>query len=133
MEFIKIQNSDKIVRIKITIECAGPYEYIYTISTGNSINYSSTEKPPKPFPHNYVIGVGSSLVLINNHWNNWDFKLINPADQDLDYIVYIEWYQDDNDNNPIYTWPQDEKLRKGIIKSSDNHIELSESCIYKPI
>lgn len=129
MEFIKVRNSEEIVKIKISVEFVGPSKYIYVIAPGNSFNYSTAEIPLKPFPHEYSIGMGKDIISIGNSNNNWSFQLINPSDQDLKYLVMIEWYQG-NDNEPIYIWPKDIKSQQGKVKANVDHIVFSGSCIY---
>jgi hypothetical protein len=129
MEFIKVRDSEEIVRIKITIKYVGPCKYTYVISPGNSYNYSTADVPLKPFPHEYNIGRGRDIILIGNNNNNWSIQLMNPSDQDLNYEVFIEWYQG-KEKESIYCWPK-KNSRKGIVKGHIDHIVFSGICIYE--
>jgi hypothetical protein len=130
-EYIKILNNEKEVKIKITIDYIGPSKYIFVVSPGISFNYTTADIPLKPFPHEYNIGKGKDLVSIGNGNNNWTIQLINPSDKDLAYKIYIEWYQEGNDTDIIYMWPQPEKSRQGVVKAHVDHIVFSGNCIYE--
>jgi hypothetical protein len=122
MEFINVRKDDDIVKIKITIEYVGPSKYSYAISTAKSFDYPANVNK-KPYPHEYPIGKGKELILPENKNNSCIFQLMNPTNQDLDYKVFIEWYQG-NDTDPIYKWPkknsQEGKVTKPVfILSSD--------------
>lgn len=116
MEIIKIRKSEEIVKIKITIKYVGPSKYSYAISAIKSFDYKSTDTPPKVFPHEYTIGIGKDLVLIENHNNSVIIQLMNPTAKSLNYeLVVIEWFQGD-DKTPLYTWPI-EGSQQGIVIS----------------
>ena len=130
MEFIEINNNNEIVKIKISISYVGPCKYIYVVAPDKFFNYSTADVPLKPFPHIFEIGDGKNILLPGNDSNNWSIQIMNPSDKDLDYELSIEWYQGIN-TAPVYTWPQDTKARKGVIKAHVDHILFSGNCNYE--
>lgn len=130
MKFIKVRNTEEIVKIKIMIEYVGPSKYSYAISSSNSFDYKSSNTPPKPFPHLYDIGMGKVIILKGNHFNSVAIQLINPSSQVLDYKLFINWYQGD-DVEPIYTWPKTAKEQNG--KFAGPLFILSSDFMYKKI
>lgn len=129
MDIIKIDNTDDVVTIQITISYVGPAEYIYVLSPAKNFQYSNHQLPLKSFPHEYEIGKGKELLSLGRGRNNWSIQLINPSDFDQDYQIQIEWYQK---GALIYTWPKDKKDRTGKVVAHVDHIVFSGNCIYQP-
>ncbi len=89
MANIFIKNDEKTVTVKITINTGGLWEYDYEHHNGTHYPGINTPMPTAPFPHEYVVGnenIGKS--------DFWTLRIINEQDREIDYILHIEWWQD---------------------------------------
>ncbi len=119
---IKISNNNEIVKIKITIAYSGIVKYSFALSSEKSINYPPIPKPKK-FKHEYEIGKGSLLLEDENCINSLTMELLNPTTKDLEYELFIDWFQGSKDE-PIYTWPI-KAQRNGIVKDKPKFLEAN--------
>jgi hypothetical protein len=129
MELIPIRNTDEIVSIKIFVDYKGPSKSMYLVNNAKIFRYSSDQVPPKPFPHVYPIGKGMDLLPLANRNNNWNFQLVNPTENGIDYEIYIEWWQGE-DKAPLYTWEVNPADRTGNVPATTDPTILEGSSRY---
>lgn len=124
MKFIKLEDNNEFVHIKIKVEFLGAWKYIYIVTLMPEIEFRYRSDLPV-IPHEHPINQASKLIGSSN---NWDFQLLNQSNMDLDYEVRIDWFQG-TDENPIDSWVHD-SATEGKFKQGEDPKRFPFSCKY---